>query len=190
MPNMTPQQPSIPTPSAMAAPAPAPMTHQMSPQMSHQNQMSHPMGIPPANMTSSNFSQKNQIQPAEPQGPNSGAAKVQKLPLPDQFVPIQKSFDAALQRCQSVPNINASIKKKLDDTNKRLSSLYDKLRNNTLSKIVTDGLIQIAEALDVNDYSRGLGLVQWIVQKANFSEVSSFLPGIKNLMQIANQLKV
>ena len=56
--------------------------------------------------------------------------------------------------------------------------------------LVTDGLIQIAGALDAHDYQRGLGLVQWIVQKANFSEVSSFLPGIKNLMQIAAQLKV
>jgi len=80
MPNMTQQPASIPTPSAMApspmtpAQVPTPMTHHMTPQMSHQNQMSHPMGIPPANMNS-NFSPKIQNQIQEPTGPNSGAAK-------------------------------------------------------------------------------------------------------------------
>ena len=116
----------------------------------------------------------------------------------------------------------------MDDSSRRLQSLYDKLRNQSLSKpgklktkasqidikwtilhlfetrwtlfadnavninyvSVTDGLFQIATSLDGHDYQQGLGLVQWIVQKANFSEVSSFLPGIKNLTQIAAQLQV
>ena len=56
--------------------------------------------------------------------------------------------------------------------------------------LVVDGLTQISDAAEKHDYARGLGLVQWIVQKANFSEVSSFLPGIKNLLQIGAQLKV
>ena len=55
---------------------------------------------------------------------------------------------------------------------------------------MVDGLTQISDAAEKHDYARGLGLVQWIVQKANFSEVSSFLPGIKNLLQIGAQLKV
>ena len=45
-------------------------------------------------------------EPAEPSAPNSGAAKVQKLPIPEQFLPIQKSFDDALQRCLSAPNLS------------------------------------------------------------------------------------
>ena len=53
-----------------------------------------------------------------------------------------------------------------------------------------DGLFQISPALDNHEYQQALGLVQWIVQKANFAEVSSFLPGIKSLVQIAAQLKV
>ena len=56
--------------------------------------------------------------------------------------------------------------------------------------IVIDALLQIAPALESRDYQKSLGLVQWIVQNGNFSEVSSFLPGIKNLIQIAAQLKV
>ena len=45
-------------------------------------------------------------EPAEPSAPNSGAAKVQKLPIPEQFLPIQKSFDDALQRCLTAPNLS------------------------------------------------------------------------------------
>ena len=56
--------------------------------------------------------------------------------------------------------------------------------------LVTDALLQISDAAEKHDYSRGLGVVQFIVQKANFSEVSSFLPGVKNLLTVASQLKV
>lgn len=52
-------------------------------------------------------------EPAEPSAPNSGAAKVQKLPIPEQFLPIQKSFDDALQRCLTAPNLSPVSKLKL-----------------------------------------------------------------------------
>ena len=45
-------------------------------------------------------------EPAEPSAPNSGAAKVQKLPIPEHFIPIQKSFEDALQRCLTAPNLS------------------------------------------------------------------------------------
>ena len=55
-------------------------------------------------------------EPAEPSAPNSGAAKVQKLPIPEQFLPIQKSFDDALQRCLTAPNLSPVRSLKLKKT--------------------------------------------------------------------------
>ena len=52
--------------------------------------------------------------PAEPTAPNSGAAKVQKLPIPEQFLPIQKSFDDTLQRCLNATNLSPVRLSKID----------------------------------------------------------------------------
>ena len=57
-------------------------------------------------------------EPAEPSAPNSGAAKVQKLPIPEQFLPIQKSFDDALQRCLTAPNLSPVRSSKLKKNEK------------------------------------------------------------------------
>ena len=74
-------------------------------------------------------------EPVEPIGPNSGAAQVQKPPLPEQYEPMKVSFDNLLDRCRNAPKVNAVLKKKLDDAQKRLNSLYDKLRKNSCSQI-------------------------------------------------------
>ena len=74
-------------------------------------------------------------EPAEPVGPLSGAAYVTKAPLPEQYEPMKQSFDNLLSRCRSAPNVNLVLKKKLDDAQKRLNSLYDKLRKNGCSQL-------------------------------------------------------
>lgn len=74
-------------------------------------------------------------EPAEPAGPLSGAAHVAKAPLPEQYEPMKQSFDNLLSRCRSAPNVNSVLKKKLDDAQKRLNSLYDKLRKNGCSQL-------------------------------------------------------
>jgi len=126
----------------------------------------------------------------EPAGPKASALAVTKAPLPDQFLPIQNAMDSLLDRCKQSPVLKPILKKKIDDAQKRLGMLYDKLRAGGCSQLVTDALLQISEAAQNHDYNRGLGVVQFIVQKANFSEVSSFLPGVKNLLTVASQLKV
>ncbi|CBY18133.1 unnamed protein product [Oikopleura dioica] len=119
-----------------------------------------------------------------------GMGSVAKAPLLEQYLPIQNAMDSLLDRCKQSPVMKPILKKKIDDAQKRLGMLYDKLRAGGCSQLVTDALLQISEAAQNHDYNRGLGVVQFIVQKANFSEVSSFLPGVKNLLTVASQLKV
>ena len=59
-----------------------------------------------------------------------------------------------------------------------------------LSPAVTLGLHQIVQAIQQYDYNTGLGIYTQMVSQGNFSEISSFMPGLKMLIQSASQLQV
>ena len=59
-----------------------------------------------------------------------------------------------------------------------------------LSQNVTVGLHQIIQAIQAYDYQTGLAYHTHMVSQGNFSEISSFMPGIKMLLQTAAQLQV
>ena len=94
-----------------------------------------PMMQPVATIPTTTNQQPGAGEPAEPLGPNSGAAPIAKAPLPAQYEPMKASFDSLLGRCRQAPQVNAMVRKKLDDAQKRLNSLYDKLRKNSCSSI-------------------------------------------------------
>jgi hypothetical protein len=74
-------------------------------------------------------------EPIEPTAPNSGAAQIQKAPLPEQYQPMKTAFDDLLTRSRAAPKLSSLLKKKLDDADKRLNALYDKLRKNAMSQL-------------------------------------------------------
>lgn len=55
---------------------------------------------------------------------------------------------------------------------------------------MTLGLHQIVQAIQQYDYNAGLGIYTQMVSQGNFSEISSFMPGLKMLIQSASQLQV
>lgn len=59
-----------------------------------------------------------------------------------------------------------------------------------LSPSVVVGLHQIIQAIQAYDYQTGLIYHTQMVSQGNFSEISSFMPGIKMLMQTALQMQV
>uniref|UniRef100_A0A8C3FL61 Protein transport protein Sec31A n=1 Tax=Chrysemys picta bellii TaxID=8478 RepID=A0A8C3FL61_CHRPI len=58
------------------------------------------------------------------------AEKITKKPIPDEHLILKTTFEALIQRCLSSAT-DPQTKRKLDDANKRLEFLYDKLREQT-----------------------------------------------------------
>lgn len=56
--------------------------------------------------------------------------------------------------------------------------------------MISQGLHQIIAAIQAYDYHEGLRIYTHLVSSGNFSEISAFMPGLKVLLQVANQLKV
>ena len=59
-----------------------------------------------------------------------------------------------------------------------------------LSPAVLQGLHQIVGSLQQYDYNSGLALYTQMVSQGNFSEISSFMPGLKVLIQSAAHMQV
>ena len=62
-------------------------------------------------------------------------APVVKGPLPSEHQIIQDTFDLLVSRCQQATQ-QLPLKRKLDEVNKKLEVLYDKLRENRVNLII------------------------------------------------------
>ncbi|KAG8593655.1 hypothetical protein GDO81_000913 [Engystomops pustulosus] len=117
------------------------------------------------------------------------AEKITKNPIPEEHLILKTTFEALIQRCLSSA-IDPQTKRKLDDANKRLESLYDKLREQTLSPAIIAGLHNIARSIESRNYTEGLNIHTHIVSTSNFSETSAFMPVLKVVLTQANKLGV
>lgn len=81
-------------------------------------------------------------------------------------------------------------RRKLEEVSKKLEALYDSLRDNKLSSNTLQGLHVIAQHVQAGDYTNGLMLHTQLVSGPDFSQIASFMPGIKVLLQSALQLQV
>jgi len=59
-----------------------------------------------------------------------------------------------------------------------------------LNPNVVGGLHQVVQSISARDYGSGLRQHQHIVSHSNFSEISAFMPGVKIMLQIAQQLRI
>ena len=114
---------------------------------------------------------------------------VEKGPIPSEHLVLQQVLDKLANQCLELSN-NPHIKRKLEDVLRKLETLYDKLREQMLSENVTLGLHQIIQYIQAYDYNTALQCHARMVSQGNFSEISSFMPGIKMLMQTAVQMNV
>ncbi|KAM4054005.1 protein transport protein Sec31A isoform 3-T3 [Anomaloglossus baeobatrachus] len=120
---------------------------------------------------------------------NLPAEKITKNPIPEEHLILKTTFEALIQRCL-LSAIDPQTKRKLDDANKRLESLYDKLREQTLSAAIIAGLHNIARSIESRNYVEGLNIHTHIVSTSNFSETSAFMPVLKVVLTQANKLGV
>ncbi|XP_049291125.1 protein transport protein Sec31A isoform X2 [Anopheles funestus] len=123
------------------------------------------------------------MQPAAPEPPK------QKPPLPEQYVFMQTVFEELKKQCVASAG-NPQTKRKLEDVSKRLEMLYDLLRENRLSQNTLNSLNQLVALIQAGDYANGIGLHTQMVSGPDFSQIASFMPGIKVLLQSAMQLQV
>ncbi|XP_071829619.1 protein transport protein Sec31A-like isoform X2 [Apostichopus japonicus] len=113
-----------------------------------------------------------------------------KAPIPSEHQILCEVFDALAKRCMDRGGSNPQMKRKLDDVSRKLGILYDRLREGRVSQMISQGLHQIIAAIQAYDYHEGLRIYTHLVSSGNFSEISAFMPGLKVLLQVANQLKV
>ncbi|KAJ4926533.1 hypothetical protein JOQ06_008706 [Pogonophryne albipinna] len=117
------------------------------------------------------------------------AEKIMKKPIPDEHLILKTTFEGLIQKCLAVA-MDPQTKRKLDDANKRLEALYDKLREQTLSPTIVGGLHNIARSVESRSYTEGLNIHTHIVSSSNFSETSAFMPVLKVVLTQANKLGV
>ncbi|XP_051026712.1 protein transport protein Sec31A isoform X4 [Acomys russatus] len=184
-----PQQPSAPGPLSSQASFPQP--HLAGGQPFHG--MQQPLaqtGMPPS------FSKPNiEGAPGAPIGNTIQhvqalpTEKITKKPIPDEHLILKNTFEDLIQRCLSSAT-DPQTKRKLDDASKRLEFLYDKLREQTLSPTIINGLHSIARSIETRNYSEGLTVHTHIVSTSNFSETSAFMPVLKVVLSQASKLGV
>ncbi|XP_076755413.1 COPII coat complex component secretory 31 isoform X1 [Xylocopa sonorina] len=133
---------------------------------------------------------------AKPMEPLQPAAVVRapepekpKPPIPEQHVHLKTVFDELKSQCFESAK-NPQIKRKIEDVSKKLEVLYDCLRENKLSQNTLQGLHQISQMIQNGNYTGGLDLHTQLVSGPDFSQISSFMPGIKVLLLSALQLNV
>ncbi|KAM5271350.1 protein transport protein Sec31A isoform 4-T4 [Ctenodactylus gundi] len=115
--------------------------------------------------------------------------KITKKPIPDEHLILKTTFEDLIQRCLSSAT-DPQTRRKLDDAGKRLELLYDRLREQTLSPTIINGLHNIARSIEARNYSEGLTIHTHIVSTSNFSETSAFMPVLKVVLTQANKLGV
>ncbi|XP_035180454.1 protein transport protein Sec31A isoform X7 [Oxyura jamaicensis] len=115
--------------------------------------------------------------------------KITKKPIPEEHLILKTTFEALIQRCLLSAS-DPQTKRKLDDANKRLECLYDKLREQTLSPTIISGLHNIVKSIEIRNYMEGLNIHTHIVSTSNFSETSAFMPVLKVVLTQANKLGV
>uniref|UniRef100_A0AAQ4R9Q8 Protein transport protein Sec31A n=1 Tax=Gasterosteus aculeatus aculeatus TaxID=481459 RepID=A0AAQ4R9Q8_GASAC len=134
-----------------------------------------------------------QVPPGAPQEPSLlqqlPAERVEQKEIPAEHAVLKSTFDSLVQRCQLAAG-DPQTKRKLDDAAKRLGYLYDKLREQSLTHNILNGLHEISRCVASQNYQRGLEVHTQVVSSSNFSEISAFMPILKVLMTIGNKLGV
>ncbi|KAI9560156.1 hypothetical protein GHT06_014167 [Daphnia sinensis] len=111
------------------------------------------------------------------------------LPIPNEHQIIHDVFHTLKNKCAALAT-NAQLKRKLDDVGKKLECLDDLLRKNMLLSPTLLGLHQIVQAVQAFDYATSLSLHSQVVINTPFTEIGSFISGLKVLLQMAQQLGV
>uniref|UniRef100_A0A4W5PB74 Protein transport protein Sec31A n=1 Tax=Hucho hucho TaxID=62062 RepID=A0A4W5PB74_9TELE len=117
------------------------------------------------------------------------AEKITMKPIPAEHLVLKNTFEGLIHKCLAAAT-DPQTKRKLDDANKRLEALYDKLREQTLSPAIIGGLHNMVQCIESRSYVESLNIHTHIVSSSNFSETSAFMPVLKVVLTQANKLGV
>lgn len=146
-----------------------------------------PVSAVPAAQGWAGFTPAPVYEPAAPPAPAPVAALEPELPpMPQQNKPIQDVLDLLTGRCQQAAN-HPQTRRKLEDVHKKLDILYSKLRRDALSGGTVQGLHQIIQFIQHYDYASCLQVISGLIAGGSFAELADFMPGIKVLLQVAQQ---
>lgn len=149
-----------------------------------------PIGQPEPQMPPTAGNPQPTPSPVQKKPPSPAAVPVmQKAPVPQEHVPMLQAFEGMLERCRGAASSTA-LRRKAEDVARKLAALSDLLRESKLSMEVLQGLHYIAQDLQTLNYRSALDRLNHMVSAGNFSEMSSFMPGIKALIQLGIQLRV
>ncbi|KAL0871531.1 hypothetical protein ABMA27_005244 [Loxostege sticticalis] len=112
-----------------------------------------------------------------------------KQPIPEQYMGMVNVFDSLRNECYNRAN-NPQMKRKLEDVQKRLETLYDMLREHRLSENALSTLQTCASLAARADTEGAAHAVTSLAAGAEFAAVASFLPALKGLLQLAQHLQV
>jgi len=124
-----------------------------------------------------------------PQPPAQPEPPVVKAPLPPEHEVLQTTLDRLRDACAAAAP-TPQIRRRLDDVSRKLEVLYDLLRGGAVADATISGLHQMVQYIQYGDFGSAQQIVQAVVQQSNFAQVSGFMPGVKSLVQIAQQLQV
>ena len=79
------------------------------------------------------------------------------------------------------------VRRKLEDVSQKLDILYDKLRKQVLSPATLQGLHTILQHVWQYDYQSCMQVISGLIAGGSFAEMSDFMPGVKVLLQVAQQ---
>ena len=79
------------------------------------------------------------------------------------------------------------VRRKLEDVSQKLDILYDKLRKQVLSPTTLQGLHTILQHIWQYDYQACMQVISGLIAGGSFAEMSDFMPGVKVLLQVAQQ---
>jgi len=121
-----------------------------------------------------------------PAQPPPAPEPVPLAPIPQEHVEIQEVLDGLLNRCKQASG-HPQVKRKLDDVQTKLDILYNKLRSSSLSGDTLQGLHHIILLVRQYDYMSCTQVISGLIAGGSFAELADFMPGIKVLIQVAQQ---
>merc|ERR1719348_2378833 len=139
---------------------------------------------PPAN-------HQHQQQPyGESQQPTAAEQPPQQppAPIPAEHQIIQEVLENLRGKCQQgAAAAHPQVRRKLEDVAQKLDVLYTKLRASTLSPTTLQGLHTILGHIWQYDYQACFQVIAGLISGGSFAEMSDFMPGVKVLLQVAQQ---
>ncbi|KAG1671259.1 Protein transport protein Sec31A [Nymphon striatum] len=110
-------------------------------------------------------------------------------PIPEKHAVIMDVLIALTAKCSNATT-NPQMRRKLEDVSRKLENLENKLRYNALSETTLNYLHEMVSHIKCEDYQSAIAVTTNCITRVNFSEISSFMPGIKVLLQVGLQLGI